>query len=59
MIIRLDYNKYMVRLLKQLKTANENREDFLLTEVLINNRFTRNIEKHINNYLKYHKTISS
>ena len=52
-------NKYMVRLLKQLKTINENREYLFTYRSTHNNQLCRVTEKHINNYLKkYHKTIS-
>ena len=45
-------NKYMVRLLKQLKTINENREYLFTYRSTHNNQLCRVTEKHINNYLK-------
>ena len=52
-------NKYVVRLLKQLKMINENREYLFTYKSNQNNQLCRVTEKHINNWLKkYHKHIS-
>ena len=52
-------NKYVVRLLKQLKVLNENREYLFTYKSTHNNQLCRVTEKHINNFLKkYHKTIT-